>query len=174
MNYLKLKGDNNFLCLCCLAVVGYLIYLVLYNRPILEGASCGSKPVEGMANSENCEAYNKCIKKEGKNPLSLRRCMVENKLTREDLKKCRNKHYEDIEDDEDDEDDKTSVKKIKKKIGRFIDDSKKGRSKFNFFDKKPNKKTINAKSHLKMIDRHIDQLDSNFDRLMADYPTCLE
>lgn len=53
MNYLKLKGDNNFLCLCCLAVVGYLIYLVLYNRPILEGTSCGPDkpvPVEGMAN----------------------------------------------------------------------------------------------------------------------------
>ena len=56
MNYLKLKGDNNFLCLCCLAVVGYLIYLILYNRPILEGASCGpDKPVavEGMANRIN-------------------------------------------------------------------------------------------------------------------------
>lgn len=54
MNYLKLKGDNNFLCLCCLAVVGYLIYLVLYNRPILEGAHCGTKHkgevVESMVN----------------------------------------------------------------------------------------------------------------------------
>ena len=50
MNYLKLKGDNNFLCLCCLVVVGYLVYLVLYNRPIIEGASCSSRNVEGMVN----------------------------------------------------------------------------------------------------------------------------
>jgi hypothetical protein len=169
MNYLKLKDDNNFLCLCCLAVGGYLIYLVLYNRPIIEGVSCGGSKslIESMANRKNCETFNKC--RENGNPFT---CMQENDLTSKDLEKCRNEDYED-EDEDEDKDDKSFLK-IKKK-------SRKSKNKGvfpRFYDKKQSPKKSRsknyAKSHLKMIDRTIDRLDDTFDDLMAEYPKCLE
>tara|TARA_B100001094_G_C18148159_1_gene782065 strand:- start:1255 stop:1734 length:480 start_codon:yes stop_codon:yes gene_type:complete len=154
---LKLKGDNNFLCLCCLTVIGYLIYLVLYNRPI----------IEGLATRRNCKAYDECTLD---NPFDCldktKNIRLTHNLNAKHLTKCRNKNYdEEVEEVEEDEDTPS-----KPKFKRFFD---KKPSKKPSKSRKPRSKNY-AKSHLKMIDRTIDRLDDTFDDLMAEYPKCLE